>query len=121
MVWSTRPDLAKLIKGLEPKRFCQLVNAAFRLTPTDLKYIYSQIDPKTFDTLCDIGDEYTWREGVATKSMNENEIWGREQRLPPTVIDVDQSSRASFPLRLRNSEHYITDRVALIGYNEMDA
>ncbi|KAG0174092.1 putative ubiquinone biosynthesis monooxygenase [Apophysomyces sp. BC1034] len=115
MVWSTHPSIARLIKGLPPKDFCHLVNAAYRLSHVDLKYLYSQIDKSTFESACDIEAEYRWRESVATKSLMETEIMDREMNLPPEVVGVEENSRASFPLRMRNSEQYVADRVALVG------
>ncbi|CAO3660520.1 unnamed protein product [Rhizopus stolonifer] len=112
IVWSTHPEIAKALKTVSPHDFCNIVNAAFRMSHVDLKYLYQQL---TAGKSCDIGAEYTWREEVAKKSLDEQEIFEREYSLPPQVIDIQENSRASFPFRLRNSEHYVTDRVALVG------
>lgn len=111
-MWSTRPEIAKALKAVSPHDFCNIVNAAFRMSHVDLKYLYQQL---TAGKSCDIGAEYTWREEVAKKSLDEQEIFEREYSLPPQVIDIQENSRASFPFRLRNAEHYVTDRVALVG------
>lgn len=115
MVWSTQPSIAKALKGVSSTDFCQLVNAAYRMSNVDLKYLYQQIDPKTFKSGCDIQQEFEWRESVATKSLNGLQALDREYSLPPKVIDIQENSRASFPFRLRNSERYVDDRVALVG------
>lgn len=70
---------------------------------------------QTFKPACNISEEYHWRESVAKKSMNEQEIFDREFSLPPEIIQVQDKSRASFPFRLRNAESYVSDRVALVG------
>ncbi|KAI8084999.1 uncharacterized protein BX664DRAFT_338303 [Halteromyces radiatus] len=105
MVWSTKPHLAKLLKTISEEDFVQLVNAAFRLSHVDLDYFYKQLDnDKAFPSLA---SEVAWRDDVINKSTNEI--------LPPKVVQIQQASRASFPLKLRNSERYISDRVALVG------
>jgi ubiquinone biosynthesis monooxygenase Coq6 len=115
MVWSTQPSIAKALKGVSSTDFCHLVNAAYRMSNVDLKYLYQQIDPKTFKSGCDIQQEFEWRESVATKSLDGQQALNREYSLPPKVIDIQENSRASFPFRLRNSERYVDDRVALVG------
>ena len=37
------------------------------------------------------------------------------QQLPPTLIDLQESSRASFPLGLCHATYYVKERVVLIG------
>jgi ubiquinone biosynthesis monooxygenase Coq6 len=115
MVWSTKPAIAKALKNVSPSDFCHLVNAAYRMSNVDLKYLYKQIDSTTFESKCNIQEEYLWRESVAKKSLNDQEVFDREYSLPPQVIDVQDKSRASFPFKLRNSESYVDDRVALVG------
>lgn len=115
MVWSTKPALAKALKNVSSTDFCDLVNAAYRMSNIDLKYLYKQIDMTTYNSKCNIGEEYDWRESVAKKGMNDQELLEREYSLPPQVIDIQENSRASFPFKLRNSEHYVADRVALVG------
>ncbi|KAI9012633.1 hypothetical protein CLU79DRAFT_398486 [Phycomyces nitens] len=115
LVWSTKPEIAKLLKGVSSDDFCRLVNSAFRMSTTDLNYLYGAIDKNTFVPECDIGLEYSWREDVATKSKTTIEQIEREESLPPTVVSIQDKSRASFPLRMRNSERYVADRIALVG------
>ena len=37
------------------------------------------------------------------------------QQLPPTIIEVDEDSRAMFPFSLCHATRYVHPRVALIG------
>lgn len=95
--------------------FCTLVNSAFRLDLPDLNYLFSQIDPATGETRCDFKSEYEWRQDVAQHGLIDRERDAHEARFPPLLETVDAKSRASFPLRMRNSQHYYDDRVVLVG------
>lgn len=103
MVWSTTPPLASKIRSLPKNDFINLVNAAFRLRVTDLEYFLSHLGDENFD----IGAEFTWRNDVETKKNKFNH--------PPLVQNVQEKSRAGFPLRMRNAESYVDERVVLIG------
>ncbi|KAI7867778.1 hypothetical protein BDF14DRAFT_1798957 [Spinellus fusiger] len=115
LVWSVPTELASTLKGVSSEDFCSLVNAAFRMTPSELSYLYSTFKKDTFQSTCDIAAEYIWREQTTLAALDSDGEWKREISLPPTVTKLSEKSRASFPLRMRNSEHYMTDRVALVG------
>ncbi|CDH57478.1 ubiquinone biosynthesis monooxygenase coq6 [Lichtheimia corymbifera JMRC:FSU:9682] len=115
MVWSMPPDMAQKVKKIPAQAFCTLVNSAFRLSMEDLDYLRSKIDPTTFEPLCDFDSEYNWRQGVAKHGLGDMELMERELAFPPIVESVDETSRASFPLRMRNSQQYFADRVVLVG------
>ncbi|ORZ02753.1 hypothetical protein BCR43DRAFT_449767 [Syncephalastrum racemosum] len=115
IVWSIPPSKAALLKKMPAQDFCTLVNSAFRLDLPDLNYLFSQIDPATGETRCDFGAEYTWRQDVAQHGLTHRERDAHEARFPPFLEAVDANSRASFPLRMRNSQHYYDDRVVLVG------
>lgn len=101
LVWSTTPALAAKLKSLSSEDFTAMVNAAFRLLPTDLAFIH--------DLPSGHAAEVQWRE-QATNT--------RELGLPPSlprVTSVQDRSIASFPLRMRHADTYTGHRVALIG------
>lgn len=108
LVWSTTPALASRLCTLPGTEFAELVNVAFSSPWVDVQYLCSQIGP----------------DGQPLANFMEEASWGRERRTlydpsaepaPPRVVEVQDRSRAAFPLRLRNSEHYVKSRVALIG------
>ena len=100
LVWSTTPSMAKWLLSLPPTAFISSVNAAFRLSSVDLKYISTLVSAE------DIQKEIEWRESLLNNDENT---------LPPRVIAMDESSRAGFPLRLSHVDEYIAPRIALVG------
>ncbi|EME44275.1 hypothetical protein DOTSEDRAFT_44538 [Dothistroma septosporum NZE10] len=102
LVWSITAPIASKLKQLPPASFGDLVNAAFRLLVVDFKYLMD--NPST-----NPAEELAWRE------PNTN---AQETGLPatlPRVIGIQESTVASFPLRMRHADTYIGHRVALIG------
>ncbi|KAK4105906.1 ubiquinone biosynthesis hydrox [Parathielavia hyrcaniae] len=98
LVWSTTPSNASLLKSLSAKDFIAMVNAAFRLSPTDLAYMHTQESGQA--------EEYSWR-------LEHTPF--DHQAVPQTVVGVQEGSIASFPLKLRHADTYVAERVALVG------
>ncbi|KAH6691584.1 ubiquinone biosynthesis monooxygenase COQ6 [Plectosphaerella plurivora] len=98
LVWSTTPERAAVLKSLAPKDLVALVNAAFRLSTTDLDFMHTQSSGQD--------DELSWR-------MNHTEVDPRS--VPQPVVNVQEGTVASFPLKLRHADTYIGERVALVG------
>ncbi|CAN8099205.1 unnamed protein product [Discula destructiva] len=98
LVWSTTPDRAATLKSLSAKDFTAMVNAAFRLSPVDLEYLHSQSSGQE--------EEVSWRlQHVSVQSKD----------IPQTVVGVQEGTVASFPLKMRHADTYISERVALVG------
>lgn len=111
LVWSTTVAHAAYLKSLSPKAFIAMVNAAFRLSMTDLKYMINMQRPSTASPTMMTDDdphdaELTWRL-QHTPQPNPH--------IPPMVTAVQENSIASFPLRFRHASSYISPRVALVG------
>ena len=100
LVWSTTPGMAKQLVALPGETFAALVNAAFRLSHIDLKYLSTLTSPE------EIENEITWRESL----LKEN-----ENTFPPRVISVEEGTRAAFPLRMNHVDEYTSSRIALVG------
>lgn len=100
LVWSTTPPIAKQLLSLPSQTFVSLVNAAFRLSHIDLKYLSTLTSPD------EIEEEIAWRESLLKEDENT---------LPPRVIEVEDSSSAAFPLKLNHVDEYIAPRIALVG------
>lgn len=105
MVWSTTPSLAAKIRSISSKDFVHLVNAAFQMSIADLDYFYSQLESSE---PVDFQKEFEWRKGIQSKNSDHKEF-------PPLVLDVQEKTRAGFPLRMRNAESYIKERIVLVG------
>src|SRR5271163_4446914 len=100
LVWSTTPSIAKQLLSLPPETFVALVNAAYRLSHTDLQYLSTLSDPQ------EIKKEIAWRESLLKEDENT---------FPPRVTQVEDATRAAFPLKLAHVDRYIAPRIALIG------
>lgn len=109
LVWSTTMENAAYLKSLPSAAFTAMVNAAFRLSMTDLTYML-RLDPSTSSGSSHHEDELTWRlrHTPAPPASGRNHI-------PPRVASVQEHSVASFPLRFRHAASYISPRVALVG------
>ncbi|KAF2707482.1 ubiquinone biosynthesis monooxygenase COQ6 [Pleomassaria siparia CBS 279.74] len=98
LVWSTTPERAATLKSLSSKDFIAMVNAGFRLSATDLEYLHTMTSGQE--------KEVAWRE----KHTPVN-----ERSIPMKVVDVQEGSVASFPLKMRHADIYTGERVALVG------
>ncbi|PHH88004.1 hypothetical protein CDD83_8127 [Cordyceps sp. RAO-2017] len=98
LVWTTTPENVSVLKRLPASEFVAMVNAAFRLSAVDLAYMHTQPAGQ--------GDEFAWR-------MQHTPV--DPESVPQAVVDVQEGSVASFPLRLRHADTYIGERVALVG------
>ncbi|CCG83783.1 protein of unknown function [Taphrina deformans PYCC 5710] len=96
MVWSIHPRYATTLKSLDEETLAKFVNAAFRLSYLDLKYILNL-------PVSEIVSELDWRLSLPSHSKHA----------PPQVSQV--SNAASFPLRFRHTDTYHGDRAVLIG------
>lgn len=98
LVWSTTPERAAKLKALAPNDFVAMVNAGFRLSPTDLEYLHTLPSGQE--------EEVAWRQ----KHTPVN-----ERTVPMRVTNVQPGTVASFPLRMRHADTYTGERVALVG------
>ncbi|KAJ3334224.1 putative ubiquinone biosynthesis monooxygenase [Blyttiomyces sp. JEL0837] len=111
LVWSTTPAIASKLSKLSDSDFTLFVNAAFRNPLPDLDFITDQIQ-NDGSVAVDVKSETEW--GLARAAKSEN--GGINSNISvPRITGVFAGSRAGFPLRLRLSEPFIKDRIALIG------
>jgi ubiquinone biosynthesis monooxygenase Coq6 len=98
LVWSTTPALAAKLKGMSPKDFISMVNAAFKLSTIDLAYMHTMREGQA--------EELAWREKHSAFDAD---------KIPQRVTGVQEGTIASFPLKMRHADTYIGERVALVG------
>jgi ubiquinone biosynthesis monooxygenase Coq6 len=98
LVWSTTPERAAKLKSLAPEDFVAMVNAGFRLSPTDLEYLHTLPSGQA--------EEVAWREKHTPVD---------ERAIPMRITNVQAGTVASFPLRMRHADTYTGERVALVG------
>lgn len=134
LVWSTKPDIAQALKNVQPDVLVGFVNAAFRLSDTSLKHLYSvllegaangqPLSRQTFE------EELQWRESSdnvfpqsAYSSLPSSSQGGMPpadvDMLPPLVQFIQTGTVASFPLRYSHADQYLGEgpgaRTVLIG------
>ncbi|KAH9873425.1 hypothetical protein IAQ61_004048 [Plenodomus lingam] len=98
LVWSTTPERAAKLKTLSPNDFIAMVNAGFRLSPTDLEYLHTLSSGQQ--------EEVAWREKHTPVDT---------RAIPMRATNVQAGTVASFPLRMRHADTYTGERVALVG------
>ncbi|KAK6505365.1 putative ubiquinone biosynthesis monooxygenase [Arthrobotrys musiformis] len=99
LAWSTTPEKVAHLKSLAPEDFVAMVNAAFRLSYTDIDYLHN--------LKSGVVEETKWRESV-TKYPDPPTI-------PVRITEVLEGTRASFPLKMKHADRYIGERIALVG------
>ena len=106
LVWSTTVRNAAYLKSLPPDAFIEMVNAAFRLSMTDLKYMLSLPSSSSeSSSSTQHAKELFWR-------LDHTQILSTTA---PFASAVQPRTIASFPLRHRHASTYISPRVALVG------
>ena len=103
LVWSTTPANAAYLKSLAPSAQVSMINAALRLSQTDLKYLFTlpPTSPEQHDS------ELRWR-----LQHTPAPFLGRQL---PVVTSIQENTIASFPLRFRHAAALTAPRVALVG------
>lgn len=91
--------MAGQLKKMAPEDFVAMVNSAFRLSHVDIEYMAKMERG--------ILEEASWRLAMSPPD---------NMHLPKMVTGVQENSVASFPLRMRHADSYISERVALIGW-----
>jgi ubiquinone biosynthesis monooxygenase Coq6 len=110
LVWSTKPAIAKALKGLKPETLAAFVNAAFALPYASLSHLHTLLLEDASDAT--LLDELAWRSSRAVLNPDDMVQAG----LPPQVLGIQPGTTASFPLRMAHADRYVTtDRVALLG------
>lgn len=101
LVWSTTPQNAAYLKSLPTDALITMINAAFRLSMVDLSYMMKL--PAVASN--DHADEFAWR-------LSHTEV---PKNVPPMVTGVQSGTLASFPLKFKHADTYISPRVAIAG------
>lgn len=100
LVWTATPAQAAHLKSLASPDLVAMINAAFRLEPVDIKYMFTMSSGQA--------SELSWREKFVIPAQASTS-------LPRSVQTIQSHSVASFPLRLRHADTYISSRIALVG------
>jgi ubiquinone biosynthesis monooxygenase Coq6 len=106
LVWSTTPTNATYLKSLPPAAQVSMINAALRLSQTDIKYMFT-LPSSASSSSNKHEEELNWRlQHTPPPPIS---------RQPPLITSIQSGTMASFPLRFRHASSLIAPRVALIG------
>ncbi|XP_065218588.1 ubiquinone biosynthesis monooxygenase COQ6, mitochondrial isoform X2 [Planococcus citri] len=97
LVWTTTPEQANFLLSLTEESFVDALNSALWEEPVTDK----------------LNENVTQAVSSLLKKMNIDEK--RQELTPPTIVDVVEGSRASFPLGFGHAVSYISRNVALVG------
>lgn len=108
LVWAVPPEISAVLNKLNDEQFTAMLNAAAKLTPEELNYLYKIADTDT-DSLV---SEINWRLQIFNKKLITPE---QHEDFPLEIEYIAPNSRAKFPLKLSNADSYVEERVALVG------
>ncbi|KZV66285.1 ubiquinone biosynthesis hydrox [Peniophora sp. CONT] len=137
LVWSTRPALAAALTKADPAILVNMINAAFRLPETSMRYLHDRIEEAVQSGLPLQADafrqEIAWRESshqiaphsplasatVDPSAANQGIPAADADMFPPLVHSLQPGTVASFPLRFSHCESYLGEgkgaRTVLVG------
>ncbi|KAF9938188.1 putative ubiquinone biosynthesis monooxygenase, partial [Modicella reniformis] len=87
-------------------------------SPVELNYLYHNIGPHG-QPLVDVQQEIEWRASVQEMEASKSIIRGHSNvdAEPPKIVDIQENTRASFRLRIYNSNSYVEDFVSYGSYS----
>lgn len=108
LVWAVPPEISAIVGKLSDEQFTYMLNAAAKLTPDELTYLYEIADKEPENLI----EEIKWRLGLFNKTLTTVE---QKENFPLEIDYIVPNSRAKFPLKLSNADSYVEERVALVG------
>ncbi|KZT59431.1 ubiquinone biosynthesis hydrox [Calocera cornea HHB12733] len=121
LVWSTKPQYAAALRALDPAALGTYINAAFRLPPVSLSYLYSVLleahESGSPLTPQQAAEEVAFRErshGISPHTAQSSSTTAAvgipdsdADSFPPLITGIQQGTVAGFPLRLMHADAYL--------------
>lgn len=108
LVWAVPPEISNILGRLNDDQFTYMLNAAAKLSPEELQYLYKVADQHPAELI----DEIRWRLEIFNHKLSTPE---QAEDFPLEIDYIAPNSRAKFPLKLSNADSYVEERVALVG------